>query len=565
MVWKRILDHIPDWGAWAGTVCLTLVPFLIMGLFRQIKLMDARLGQRKQRMESPPAEEEQSSDPSPVPTVPDDEALLYTADFVTNMNRFKQVAMDMDDINERTFYLSNLDCRAVLYFVDGLTDKMALDHNVLKPMLEWGNTPLGHEKLTPKQLVHLLDQQLLLVSETEFVQEVIPSLRKVLFGSVILLLDGVQGALILGTPKGKSRSIEEPVSESVLRGPRIGFTEVLSDNTAMLRRHGETNELAMVSCKVGSRVEKQLMIVYFRDIANPELVDEVKRRVRAIDVDEVLESGYVEQLIEDNFLSPFAQIQNTERPDRVMGALLEGRVAILLDGSPYALLMPVTYAMMLQSPEDYYERWIPSSFIRFLRFVATLISLFAPAIYISFISFHPGLIPTNLVISIIGTRQGVPFSTLIEALIMELAIEILREAGLRLPKPIGPAMGIVGGLIVGQAAVDAGIVSPILVIVVAVTAISSFATPMYSAGIAMRLLRFPIMFTAAMFGLYGVIMAFLFLVIHMFKLKSFGIPYVGMAAPPSIKEWKDYLIRAPIQFMRERPGLLQTKDRKRKS
>lgn len=348
-------------------------------------------------------------DPSPVPTVTDDKALLYTDELVTNMNRFKQVALDMDDINERTFYLSNLDCHAVLYFVDGLTDKMALDHNVLKPMLEWGNTPLEHEKLTPEQLVHLLDQQLLLVSETEFVKEVTPSLRKVLFGSVILLLDGVQGALILGTPKGKSRSIEEPVSESVLRGPRIGFTEVLSDNTTMLRRHGETNELAMVSCKVGSRVEKQLMIVYFRDIANHELVDEVKRRVRAIDVDEVLESGYVEQLIEDNFLSPFAQIQNTERPDRVMGALLEGRVAILLDGSPYALLMPVTYAMMLQSPEDYYERWIPSSFIRFLRFVATLISLFAPAIYISFISFHPGLIPTNLVISIIGTRQGVPF------------------------------------------------------------------------------------------------------------------------------------------------------------
>ncbi|MEY8745861.1 spore germination protein [Bacillales bacterium AN1005] len=562
-MWKKIMDHVPEWDVWISIGCLTVIPLLITGFFHQIKLADARLSKRKQKMEDSFVDKEES-DSSVSLALSHDEALKYTDLCETNMSRFKQVAMDMDDINERTLYLSNLDCDAVLYFVDGLTDKASLDQNVMKPLLEWANKPL-EQKLTPEQLVHVLDQQLLLVSETEFLQEVIPSLRKVLFGSVILMIDGIQGVLVLGTSKGKSRSLEEPISESVLRGPRIGFTEVLSDNTSMLRRHGESNELAMVSCKVGSRVEKQLMIVYFRDIANCQLVEEVKRRVHAIDVDEVLESGYVEQLIEDNFLSPFPQIQNTERPDRVMGALLEGRVAILLDGSPYALLMPVTYAMMLQSPEDYYERWIPSSFIRFLRFIATLISLFAPALYISFISFHPGLIPTNLVISIIGTRQGVPFSTLIEALIMEVSIEILREAGLRLPKPIGPAMGIVGGLIIGQAAVDAGIVSPILVIVVAATAISSFATPMYSAGIAMRLLRFPIMFTAAMFGLYGVIMAFLFLVIHMFKLKSFGVPYVDMAASPSIKEWRDFFIRAPFQFMRGRPRILQTRDKKRKS
>lgn len=306
------------------------------------------------------------------------------------------------------------------------------------------------------------------------------------------------------------------------------------------------------------------MVIYFKDIANEELVAEVKRRIRTIDVDEVLENGYVEQLIEDNFLSPFAQIQNTERPDRVMSSLLEGRVAILLDGSSYALLMPVTYAMMLQSPEDYYERWLPGSLIRILRFVCTFISLFAPALYISFISFHPGLIPTKLVVSIIATRKGVPFSTLIEALIMEIAIEVLREAGLRLPKPIGPAMGIVGGLIIGQAAVNAGIVSPILVIVVAVTAICSFATPMYSAGLSMRLLRFPIMFSAAMFGLYGVIMSFLFLTIHMLKLKSFGISYVNLAVPQSLKDWKDYVIRVPLQFMKYRPEVLKPKESKRK-
>lgn len=214
-----------------------------------------------------------------------------------------------------------------------------------------------------------------------------------------------------------------------------------------------------------------------------------------------------------------------------MAALLEGRVAILLDGTPFALIMPVTYEMMLQSPEDYYERWVPGSLIRFLRFMATAIALFGPALYISFISFHPGLIPTKLVISIISSRQGVPFSTLIEALIMEISIEILRESGLRLPKPFGPAMGIVGGLIIGQAAVNAGIVSPILVIIVAVTAISSFASPVYSAGIPIRMLRFAAMFSAATFGLYGVIMFFLMLIIHMIKLKSFGVSYLSLTTP----------------------------------
>lgn len=233
------------------------------------------------------------------------------------------------------------------------------------------------------------------------------------------------------------------------------------------------------------------------DIADPKVVEEVRKRVRGIEIDHLPESGYVEQLIEDNYLSPFPQVQSTERPDRVISGLMEGRVAILLDGTPFALIVPVTFSMMLQSPEDYYERWFPSSLIRLLRFIAAMITLFAPALYISFISFHPGLIPTKLAISISGTRQGVPFPSLIEALFMEVAIEILREAGLRLPKPIGPAIGIVGGLIIGEAAVQAGIVSPIMVIVVALTAISSFAIPHYSTGIALRILRFGAMFCAA--------------------------------------------------------------------
>ncbi|MEC0236873.1 spore germination protein [Paenibacillus kribbensis] len=562
-MWRTIMTHVPKWTVWIEALFLFIVPLVIFLVVRQIRKLDGRESRRMERLKLM-EEQDRSKHADRNTLASEKEGETFTEDYQANVEKIRRAAADMADVNERSIFLENLNAAGTLFFVDGLTDKVGMDQNVLKPLMDWGRSGQeGDEPPRGESLRDMIIRQVMLVSETECTLEVQYALQKVLFGSVVLMIQGIPGAFVLGTPKGNTRGVEDPISESVLRGPRVGFTETLSDNTAMLRRHGESTELAMSSFKVGKRVEKQLMVVYFRDIADPELVDEVKRRIKTIDMDEVLESGYVEQLIEDNFLSPFLQIQNTERPDRVMAALLEGRVAILLDGTPFALLVPVTYGMMLQSPEDYYERWIPGSLIRFLRFMAISISLFAPALYISFISFHPGLIPTKLVISIISSRQGVPFSTLIEALIMEISIEILREAGLRLPKPIGPAMGIVGGLIIGQAAVNAGIVSPILVIVVAVTAISSFTTPVYSAGISMRVLRFAAMFTAATFGLYGVIMFFLMLSIHMAKLHSFGVPFLSLTAPRSLKDWKDYLIRAPFQFMKNRPILLKHKDPKR--
>jgi spore germination protein len=220
--------------------------------------------------------------------------------------------------------------------------------------------------------------------------------------------------------------------------------------------------------------------------------------------------------------------------------------------------------MLLQSPEDYYERWIPGTTLRLLRFLAAFVSLFGPALYIAFISYHPGLIPTKLVISIAGTREGVPFPAIIEALIMEISIEILREAGLRLPRPIGPAIGIVGGLVIGEAAVQAGIVSPIMVIVVAITAISSFAIPSYNAGVTLRILRFVVMFSAALFGLYGIILFMLLLCSHLVRLKSFGVPYVSPAVPYRISDWKDFMVRMPLQVMKSRPKMFHTKNPVRK-
>lgn len=502
-----------------------------------------------------------------LPKKPSQESTGYfTGDLDHDLKMVKEEIGHNTDVHFREFDIGRTGVRGAVVFIDMLSDKDLIDKHIMKSLMADFSEDYKIEPSSLKNnLPGLIKSQILPISEVTEANHIGKTVPEVLMGSTALLVDGFAGVFVLGTTKGNTRNIEEPVSEALVRGARVGFTETIGTNTSLLRQQGKNENLSLIEFQVGKRATKKLVIAYIKEVAEPDLVEEVKKRILKIDIDIVPESGYVEQLIEDNYLSPFPQVQSTERPDRVMSALMEGRVAILLDGTPFVLIVPVTFSMMLQSPEDYYERWFPSSFIRILRFAAAIISLLGPALYISFISFHPGLIPSELVISITGTRIGVPFPSLIEALIMEVAIEILREAGLRLPKPIGQTIGIVGGLIIGEAAVQAGIVSPIMVIVVAVTAISSFAIPQYGAGISLRMLRFAAMFCAAVFGLYGVIMFFLLLSCHAVKLKSFGVPYASPAVPYRLNDWKDFIIRMPISMMRRRPKMIKTNDSSRKS
>lgn len=499
-------------------------------------------------------------------SVPQDSNHLFTNKLSFNLDLVKQTIGQNWDVHYREFNLGRTGIRACLIFVDGICDKDLINQPIMTSLMADFSEKYKQDRpsLMGSNLIEFLKDQVLPISEIEEVGSIKEVSAKVLTGSTALFIDGSSEVLSLGTTKLKTRTIEEPVSEPLVRGPRAGFTESLRDNTSLLRGNGEIKNLTFLNFQVGERAKKDLVVAYIEGIADPELVQEVQKRIMKIDLDNIPESGYVEQLIEDNYRSPFPQAQNTERPDRVMAGLMEGRVAILLDGTPFALIVPVTFSMMLQSPEDYYERWIPGTFIRLLRYLAATLSLFTPALYIAFISFHPGMIPTKLAISIIGSRAGVPFPALIEVLFMEIAIEILREAGLRLPKPIGPAMGIVGGLIIGEAAVQAGIVSPFLVIIVSLTAISSFAIPQYSAGISLRILRFIAMFFSAVLGLYGVIVFFLFLTAHLVKLKSFGVPYVSPAAPYRLSDWKDFMVRMPVLMMKQRPKMNHPKDKIRK-
>lgn len=468
-----------------------------------------------------------------------------TSNLENNLLMIKEIIGHSFDVVIRPFKIGHIERKAAVIYVDGLVDMTTLQEQIIKPLMQ-DHTSIAQFPRISDQIKNMIIDTALSVGKIKEVHNLNDCVLEV-----------------LSTTGGESRSIDEPVSEAVVRGPRDGFVETLSKNIVLIRRRIRDPNFTMVSYKVGRRSQTDLIVLYIKGLTNPELVDEVKSRIEQIDIDDVLESGYIEQLIEDNYLSPFPQIQNTERPDRVVGALMAGRVALLVDGTPFALIVPVTFSMLMVSQEDYYERWLPGSLIRLLRYSSAFIALFLPSIYIALISYNHGLIPTKLVISIAAGREGVPFPSIIEALGMEVTLEILREAGLRLPKPIGQAVGIVGGLVIGQAAVQAGIVSPVMVIVVALTAIASFAFPQYGAGIAIRMLRFVSMMFAALFGVYGIILFFILTTVHVVKLTSFGVPYSAPFAPYQPKDWKDTLVRLPLRFMKDRPKITKPQDQRR--
>jgi spore germination protein len=387
------------------------------------------------------------------------------------------------------------------------------------------------------------------------------AVESILSGNIIVFIG--ETAFKMSGGGYEIRSINEPLNEAVVRGPRDGFVESLTTNISLLRRRYLSTDLKIEISTKGERTKTKLAIAYIDGIVDKKVLERVQKRIESIKIDGVLDSGIVEQWIEDSWYTPFPQVQYTERPDKVVASLLEGRIAILVNGTPIVLLVPVVLSMLFQSPGDYYERWIVGSSIRFVRYSAALIALILPSLYIALISFHPGLIPTKFAISIAGTRATVPFPSLLEALMMEFTLEMLREAGLQLPKVIGQTVGIVGGLVIGEAAVQAGIVSPMMVIVVALTAVSSFLIPHYNVAISFRLLRFPLMLLAGTIGLLGVILGLMAILAHLLSIKSFGINYFSPIAPYRIKDWMDFVIRGPLPLLQNRPEVLHVYDKKR--
>ncbi len=473
-----------------------------------------------------------------------------------NIEKVKEILKDCDDIVYKEFVVGEEQkLRFTLVYVDGMSDRNLLNLSVLETlMIEARGVAPDAPKFTDK-LYELVRYGNIPASELKESEDLDAAILDILIGDAVLFIDGTATLITIGAKGWPMRGVNEPNTEAVLRGPRDGFVETFRMNTALVRRRIRDPRLKLKQMRIGKRSKTDVGIFYIEDIAKKELVEEVFRRLESIEIDAILDSGYIEQLIEDDPYSPFPQTSLTERPDHVASELYEGRVVVLVDNTPFALILPATLNSMFQSPEDYYDRWIISTVLRFIRFAASFIAMLLPALYIAFTSYNPGIIPTKLVLSISASRQGVPFPAVVEAFIMEMTLELLREAGIRLPAPIGNTIGIVGGLVIGQAAVQAGIVSPIMVIIVALTAIASFANPSYNLSIGFRIMRFGLMIIAGVLGLYGLTLGFILIITHLARLKSFNVPYLSPFVAMKPEDLKDTVFRVPTFKMIKRPSM----------
>lgn len=480
------------------------------------------------------------------------EGVSISPELDENIDFLKRMFSDSSDFVIREFQMKN-SVRAVAVFVDGLINTTEVNQ-ALKSLMVFED---GDDD------IEVIEKLLLPVSQIDRADDYKKLLQAVLSGDTGLLVEGNVVALTLGVRGAEKRSVNEPEGEAVVRGPREGFIENIRTNTSMLRRKLKTPRLKMKSLVIGRETNTNIVLAFMEGIADPQIVEEVSRRISNIDIDGILESGYIEELIQDNIYSPFPQIMYSERPDTVAAALLEGRVAIFVDGTPMVLIAPVTFWMLMQANEDYFERFQMATLVRWLRYLFLLIALLTPAVYVAVTTFHQQMLPTTLLLSVAAARESIPFPAIVEALIMEVAFEALREAGIRLPKTVGQAVSILGALVVGQAAVQAGIVSAPMVIVVSITGIASFTTPHFNAAISLRMLRFPLMIAASMLGIFGILVGLLILLGHMANLRSFGVPYLSPISPLSMGDIKDVLIRAPWSAMEKRPSLLGVQNARR--
>jgi len=465
-----------------------------------------------------------------------------------NVQALKDVFADCADVVFRPLSAAN-GTKACLIYIGGLVETKELSDNALRPFIETFAAPE-----TGVSAAKQLSESLLSVPSAASTPLLSDVVRELTDGSAALLLDRCGEAVVIRVKGGSRRSVEQSTTEVTIRGPKEAFTEDVQTNVALLRFKMKTPQLKMVSVTVGEQTQTTVYVSYLNGVAEPKIVQNVLERIRAIRIDGVLESGYIEECIEDHPFSPFPQLQYTERPDTAAAMLLEGRVVILVDGTPTVVLGPITFWQLMHSSEDYYERYFIGNLLRWLRYGFLFLALYLPALYIAVTTFHQDMLPTSLMFSIAAAREPIPFPALIEALIMEISFEALREAGIRLPKIIGQAVSILGALVIGQAAVQAGIVSAPVVIVVSLTGIASFTVPRFNFAITVRMLRFPLMLLASIFGVYGIVLGTVWTVIHLCGLTSFGVPYLTGLAPFRKSDQKDILVRVPWWAMVRRPS-----------
>ena len=461
-----------------------------------------------------------------------------------NKKAFLALLGESADIKKKTMLLGkNKDIGCFLAYVEVTGGSFLFESSVIGKLLN------QFCSMSRKEIHEALEKNALGISDMTTFDTIEEAADMLFTGDVILFVDGFDKAIKIPDKGYPSMPVQEPQSEKVIRGSREGFVYSIKVNTALIRKRLRTPKLKVKELKAGTRSKTNVDLVYMEDLVYPSLLQEIEYRVSRYEIDGVLDSG-------EKWYSPFPQFQTTQRPDRAAMAVLEGRVVLLSDNSPTGLILPTDYNSFIKTSDDYYNRWEIASFGRFIRYIAAFFAMTVPGLYLAVTNFHTQILPTTLLLSFAAARQGVPFPAVIEVLLMEIAFELLREAGVRLPGAMGNTIGIVGGLIIGQAAVEANIVSPIVVIVVAFTALCSFAIPNEEFATAFRLLKFGFILLCSWLGFYGFLFGLLLLLVHLSHLKSFGIPYLMPFVGADLNGYedeRDSLIRLPLFMMRKRP------------
>lgn len=468
-------------------------------------------------------------------------------DLDNSLDLFRDKLGTKNPVVIKKFFIGKINpIEAATIYINGIINKDIIDRDILRPlMLKVEESNFKHENLSD-----YLCKRYISMCDTYVEKNMDIAVDNIKRGKTAVVIDNVSDFIIVDTSGGMTRGISEPINESSLAGSKEGFVESLETNLGILRKRIKDKNISIEPFTVGRRTQTDLAIVYIDDIVDKDILNDIKNRITAIDVDSVQGTGIIEQLIEKYPYTLFPQVLTTERPDKVVGNLTEGRIVVAIDGSPLIAILPAIFSDFFQASEDYNERTLLSSFTRFLRMMSVFMIIALPSIYLTFIRFNAELIPIKFVVPIIHSRKGIPLPPLLEILSMEVIIEFLREGGLRLPSKIGQTLSVVGGFIIGDAAIRARIVSPSTIIVVGVAAISTFIIPNYEMSLSVRLIRFPMLILSNTLGALGIAAGWYILMVYLYSLDSFGVPYFFTN---KYNDLKDILIRVPIWKMNNRP------------
>ena len=475
-------------------------------------------------------------------------------DYQSNLNFCRGLKGKNADLLIREFTLAD-GRRSFLLLVDGMCSKQSAEQNLILPAMQL-RLSASPDSIPPMQQLSSI------ILNTEISEQ--PSLSKgfisALTGDLFMCIEGINSGFVIGARSIESRSVSPSETAGSVAGPHEGFTENLRTNTALIRRRISDPNLTIEMLQVGLRSHTAVALCYINGVTNPTLVDTLRSDIQSVTVDILNDSGELSQLIEQYPLSPMPQIDGTEKPDAAAAEICQGRAAIIVNGSPYVLLAPATLSSMMQVTEDRYQRWTYSSFLKILRWAAFFISITAPSLYVAVVAYNPGLLPVDLLLLSAANRINVPFSAVTEVIIMEFFIEMLREASIRLPGSISSAMSIVGGLIVGDAAIRAGLVSPLLIIIIGLTSLTSFVLPSYELASSLRLVKYFLLALSAVFGIFGLTVGLVLFVSQLCALYSYGTEFSAPFSPAYSKGFIESLIELPIFRRDTRPEYYEPVD-----